>query len=119
MVRHADLLASAVVGEHYRILHDAERVIADPVVRNRGTIGGSLCHADPAEDLSAALAAIRADVVIKRIEGERVVPVRELCTGPLRQSSVRPRSSPRFDCRSGRAQEARTARWNGEPVTMR
>ena len=51
MVRHADLLASAVVGEHYRILHDAERVIADPVVRNRGTIGGSLCHADPAEDL--------------------------------------------------------------------
>ena len=55
MVRHADLLASAVVGEHYRILHDAERVIADPVVRNRGTIGGSLCHADPAEDLSAAL----------------------------------------------------------------
>ena len=65
MVRHADLLASAVVGEHYRILHDAERVIADPVVRNRGTIGGSLCHADPAEDLSAALAAIRADVVIR------------------------------------------------------
>ena len=56
MVRHADLLASAVVGEHYRILHDAERVIADPVVRNRGTVGGSLCQADPAEDLSAALA---------------------------------------------------------------
>ena len=83
MVRHADLLASAVVGEHYRILHDAERVIADPVVRNRGTIGGSLCHADPAEDLSAALAAIRAEVVIKSSSGERVVPVRELCTGPF------------------------------------
>jgi len=83
MVRHADLLASAVVGEHYRILHDAERVIADPVVRNRGTIGGSLCHADPAEDLSAALGAIRADVVIKGSDGERVVPVRELQTGPF------------------------------------
>ena len=69
--------------EHYRILHDAERVIADPVVRNRGTIGGSLCHADPAEDLSAALAAIRAEVVIKSSSGERVVPVRELCTGPF------------------------------------
>ena len=83
MVRHADLLASAVVGEHYRILHDAERVIADPVVRNRGTIGGSVCHADPAEDLSAALGAIRADVVIKGSNGERVVPVRELQTGPF------------------------------------
>ena len=83
MARHADLLASAVIGEHYRILHDAERVIADPVVRNRGTIGGSLCHADPAEDLSAVLGAIRADVVIKGSTGERVVPVRELQTGPF------------------------------------
>ena len=36
MTRHADLLASAVAGEHYRIFHDAERVIADPIVRNRG-----------------------------------------------------------------------------------
>jgi aerobic carbon-monoxide dehydrogenase medium subunit len=83
LVRHADLLASAVVGEHYRILHDAERVIADPVVRNRGTIGGSLCHADPAEDLSAALGAIRADVVIKSSGGERTVAVRDLQTGPF------------------------------------
>ena len=47
MVRHADLLDSAVLGEHYRIFHDAERVIADPVVRNRGTVGGSLCQAGP------------------------------------------------------------------------
>jgi aerobic carbon-monoxide dehydrogenase medium subunit len=83
LVRHAELLDSAVVGEHYRILHDAERVIADPVVRNRGTVGGSLCHADPAEDLSAALAAIRGDVLIKSSGGERVLPVRELQTGPF------------------------------------
>ena len=46
---------SAVVGEHFPILHDAERVIADPVVRNRGTVGGSVCQADPSEDLSAVL----------------------------------------------------------------
>lgn len=83
LVRHAELLDSAVIGEHYRILHDAERVIADPVVRNRGTIGGSLCHADPAEDLSAALAAIRGDIVIKSSDGERVLPVRDLQTGPF------------------------------------
>jgi carbon-monoxide dehydrogenase medium subunit len=76
MVRHAELLASAVVGEHYRILHDAERVIADPVVRNRGTVGGSLCQADPAEDLSAAFGALRAEVVIRGSAGQRVV------TGP-------------------------------------
>ena len=43
-------------GEHFPILHDAERVIADPIVRNRGTIGGSLCQADPSEDLSAVFA---------------------------------------------------------------
>jgi aerobic carbon-monoxide dehydrogenase medium subunit len=82
MVRHADLLASAVVGEQYRLLHDAERVIADPVVRNRGTVGGSLCHADPAEDLSAALGALRAECVVRGRGGERVVPVRELTAGP-------------------------------------
>ena len=64
------------------VLHDAERVIADPVVRNRGTIGGSLCQADPAEDLSAALSALRAEVVIRGSGGDRTVPVRELHTGP-------------------------------------
>jgi len=82
MVRHAELLASAVVGEHFRLLHEAEQVIADPVVRNRGTVGGSLCQADPAEDLSAAFGALRAEVVIRGAGGERVVPVRELVTGP-------------------------------------
>src|SRR5215469_8871695 len=83
LARHADLLASAIVGEQYRILHDAERVIADPVVRNWGTVGGSLCHADPAEDLSAAFGAIRAEVVARGPGGERVVPVRELAAGPF------------------------------------
>src|SRR5215510_7563683 len=65
MARHADVLASPVLGEHYMIFHDAERVIADPIVRNRGTVGGSLCQADPSEDLSAAFAAVGADAVIR------------------------------------------------------
>jgi aerobic carbon-monoxide dehydrogenase medium subunit len=82
MARHNDLLASAVIGEHFPVLHDAERVIADPVVRNRGTIGGSLCQADPAEDLSAALSALHAVAVIRGAGGSRTVPVRELHTGP-------------------------------------
>jgi carbon-monoxide dehydrogenase medium subunit len=82
LTRHADLLASALVGEHYQIFHDAERVIADPVVRNRGTVGGSLCQADPSEDLSAAFAAVDASVVIRGPEGTRTVPVRDFHVGP-------------------------------------
>jgi len=82
MTRHADLLGSPLVGEHYPIFHDAERVIADPVVRNRGTVGGSLCQADPSEDLSAAFAAVGAAAVIRGPDGVRRVPVREFHTGP-------------------------------------
>ncbi|TDC56033.1 xanthine dehydrogenase family protein subunit M [Actinomadura sp. KC345] len=82
LVRHAGLLDSAVAGEHFPILHDAERVIADPVVRNRGTVGGSLCQADPSEDLSAAFGALRASAVIRGPDGERTVPLREFHTGP-------------------------------------
>jgi carbon-monoxide dehydrogenase medium subunit len=82
MTRHAELLASPLVGEHYQILHDAERVIADPIVRNRGTVGGSLCQADPSEDLSAAFAAIDATTVIRGPAGTRRVPVREFHLGP-------------------------------------
>ncbi|MEN3360832.1 MAG: aerobic carbon-monoxide dehydrogenase medium subunit [Mycobacteriales bacterium] len=82
MVRHADLLASPVIGEHYPIFTDAERVIADPVVRNRGTIGGSLCQADPSEDLSAAFGAVGAVAVVLGPGGERTVPIREFHTGP-------------------------------------
>ncbi|MDD7937243.1 xanthine dehydrogenase family protein subunit M [Actinomycetospora lutea] len=82
LVRHAALLASPVAREHFPILTDAERVIADPIVRNRGTVGGSLCQADPSEDLSAAFSALRASVVIRSAGGERVVPVREFHRGP-------------------------------------
>src|SRR5580693_2395924 len=64
LTRHAQLLDSAVAGQHFAILHDAERVIADPVVRNWGTIGGSLCQADPSEDLSGTFAALKATMVI-------------------------------------------------------
>jgi aerobic carbon-monoxide dehydrogenase medium subunit len=82
MARHADLLACAVAGTHFPILHDAERVIADPIVRNRGTVGGSLCQADPSEDLSAVFAALRASLVVHGPEGTRTVPAREFFVGP-------------------------------------
>jgi aerobic carbon-monoxide dehydrogenase medium subunit len=82
MTRHRDLLRSALVAEHYPIFRDAERVIADPIVRNRGTVGGSLCQADPSEDLSAAFAAVDATAVIRGAGGTRTVPVRAFHTGP-------------------------------------
>jgi carbon-monoxide dehydrogenase medium subunit len=82
LTRHAELLACAVAGEHFAILHDAERVIADPIVRNWGTIGGSLCQADPSEDLSAAFAALKATMIIRGPGGTRTVPAREFHTGP-------------------------------------
>jgi aerobic carbon-monoxide dehydrogenase medium subunit len=82
MVRHAELLASPIVGEHFPILRDAERVIADPVVRNRGTVGGSLCQADPSEDLSAAFAALRAELVVQGPDDQRTISAREFFVGP-------------------------------------
>ena len=82
LARHADLLDSELAGRHFPIFHDAERMVADPIVRLWGTVGGSLCQADPSEDLSAAFAAARATAVIKQPSGERTVPVREFHRGP-------------------------------------
>jgi aerobic carbon-monoxide dehydrogenase medium subunit len=82
LARHADLLAARAAGEHFAILHDAERVIADPVVRNWGTIGGSLCQADPSEDLSAAFAALKGSMIIAGPDGSREVSARAFHTGP-------------------------------------
>ncbi len=82
LARHAQLLDCAAAGEHFVILHDAERVIADPIVRSWGTVGGSLCQADPSEDLSAAFAALKAAMVIQNPGGSRTVPAREFFTGP-------------------------------------
>ncbi|HEY8624631.1 MAG TPA: xanthine dehydrogenase family protein subunit M [Solirubrobacteraceae bacterium] len=83
LTRHVELLRSAELGRHFRVFADAEQVIADPVVRNRGTIGGSLCQADAAEDLSAVCSALKAKVVIRGSEGERVVEMNEFHIGPF------------------------------------
>jgi carbon-monoxide dehydrogenase medium subunit len=82
MTRHHSLLDSPLLAEHYRIFSDAERVIADPIVRNWGTIGGSLCQADPSEDLSAVCSALRARAVIRAAEGNRTIDMRDFHRGP-------------------------------------
>ena len=84
MTRHAELLASSLVGAVAPVLHDAERSIADAIVRNRGTIGGSVCQADPSEDLSGAFCALRAAAVIRGERGTRTV----------RDAGVLPRALP-------------------------
>jgi len=83
LTRHVDLLKSELLAQHFPIFHDAETVIADPVVRNRGTIGGSLCQADAAEDLSAVCSALKAQVVIRGAGGERVVGMEDFHVGPF------------------------------------
>jgi carbon-monoxide dehydrogenase medium subunit len=82
MVRHAELLAHATATHLFPIFRDAERVIADPIVRNRGTVGGSLCQGDPSEDLAAVFAALRATAVIQGPGGTRTVPIRQFHAGP-------------------------------------
>ena len=83
LTRHAELLESEVLARRFPVFRDAEEVIADPVVRNRGTIGGSLCQADAAEDLSAVCAALKAQVVIRGPSGERTVGMNGLYIGPF------------------------------------
>src|SRR5204862_3104033 len=80
---HVDLLRSDLLARRYPLFRDAEEVIADPVVRNRGTIGGSLCQADAAEDLSAVCSAAKANVVIRGSGGERIVGMEEFHVGPF------------------------------------
>src|SRR5262249_27608441 len=82
MTRHRELLESQLLASRLAIFTDAERVIADPVVRNRGTIGGALCQADPAEDLSAVCAAVGATLVVRGLDGERVMTMQEFHRGP-------------------------------------
>ncbi|HUA69612.1 MAG TPA: xanthine dehydrogenase family protein subunit M [Solirubrobacteraceae bacterium] len=89
MTRHRALLESQLLASRLPIFTDAERVIADPVVRNRGTIGGALCQADPSEDLSAVCAAIGAHMVIRGADGERVLGMHDFHRGPY-QTAVGP-----------------------------
>ncbi len=84
MTRHRELLESPLLAERAAIFTDAERVIADPVVRNRGTIGGALCQADPSEDLGAVCSAIGAHTVVRGVDGDRVLDIDDFHRGPYR-----------------------------------
>ena len=82
LTRHSTLLESTDVARLFPIVIDAERVIADPIVRNRGTIGGSLCQADPAEDLATVCDVLHAQAVVRGPGGERILSMDEFHKGP-------------------------------------
>ena len=82
MSRHRELLESDTLAAVCPIFRDAERVIADPVVRNRGTLGGSLCQADPAEDLSTVCEVLDAVCLARGPSGEREIPIDDFLVGP-------------------------------------
>jgi carbon-monoxide dehydrogenase medium subunit len=73
LARHADLAASEVLARDCPLLAEAARSVADPQVRNRGTLGGNIAHGDPASDLPGVLVALGATVVVRGAGGERRV----------------------------------------------
>ena len=79
--READLERSDLIREKYPILLDTAVVIADPLVRNRATVGGNLAHGDPANDHPATMLALEAQVVVRGPGGERTIPITSFFTG--------------------------------------
>jgi carbon-monoxide dehydrogenase medium subunit len=87
LVRHNQLAASEVIKERYPTIATAAPMISDPIVRNLGTIGGSLAHADPSGDLGSVMIALGATIVARSTDGEREIAAVDLAEGPF-QSSV-------------------------------
>ena len=83
LARHRDLERSERCRGRYGVLAATARLVADPLVRNRGTLGGSLAHADPQGDWGSAMLAARASVVARGPQGERTIGIDDLLTGPF------------------------------------
>jgi carbon-monoxide dehydrogenase medium subunit len=81
LTRHADLLRSPEIAAHAPLLTDAIAHVAHPAIRNRGTIGGSLAHADPASELPACMVALNATIIVSGPGGERRIPATDFFTG--------------------------------------
>jgi aerobic carbon-monoxide dehydrogenase medium subunit len=83
LVRHMACEKSELLRGRYRVLGDAAPQISDPIVRNRGTVGGSLAHADPQGEWGAVMLAARASVVAQGPDGERTIPIDDFLEGPF------------------------------------
>lgn len=82
VTRVSEIGVSAVVKEHVPTVADAASQLGSLQVRNLGTIGGNLCNASPAADIAPPLLVLDAKVNVRGIDGQRLVPVTELFTGP-------------------------------------
>jgi carbon-monoxide dehydrogenase medium subunit len=89
LTRHADLEASPDIAVHAPLLRQAIKHVAHTAIRNRGTFGGSLSHADPASELPACCVALDATIHIAGLDGGRTVRAREFFTG-VHETSLRP-----------------------------
>jgi carbon-monoxide dehydrogenase medium subunit len=83
LCRHADLERSALLASTQPTMAAAAPLIADPIVRNRGTLVGSLCHADPQGDWASVVLALGGSVVASGPAGLRTIPVADFVTGPF------------------------------------
>jgi carbon-monoxide dehydrogenase medium subunit len=83
LTTHAELAASNEIRMSAGALGDAASVVGDPAVRNRGTIGGNIAHADPASDLPAALVALDARITAVGPKGTRTIPAAEFFIGVM------------------------------------
>ena len=81
LTRHVDLLRSPEIAAHAPLLAEAVGHVAHPAIRNRGTLGGSLAHADPASELPACMVALNATIVVRGQTGERRIAARDFFTG--------------------------------------
>src|ERR1700720_1073408 len=94
LVRHVDIERSTELAKLIPLMVEAVHWIADPLVRNRGTLVGSVCHADPAGDWGSIMLALNAELIAQSSKGERVIPVagffRGLFTTPLRPDDAVP-----------------------------
>ena len=81
LTRHVDLLRSSEIAAHAPLLTEAVAHVAHPAIRNRGTLGGSLAHADPASELPACMLALKAAIIISGPGGERRIAAEDFFTG--------------------------------------
>jgi carbon-monoxide dehydrogenase medium subunit len=86
LCRHADLERSALLPEHQPTMRSAAPLVADPIVRQRGTLVGSLCHADPQGDWASVMMALDASVIAQSPRGQRTIPIRDLVNGPFQNT---------------------------------
>ena len=83
LARNRAIVRSAIVRSRHPLMASAAPTISDPVVRNRGTLVGNCCHADPQGDWATVMMCLDGEIVARSVDGERVIPITQFVTGPF------------------------------------